>query len=29
MGDRRFSSRHPALEKLGVVVSQLTVGFEN
>lgn len=29
MGDRRFSSRHPALKNLGVVVSSLVVGFGN
>ena len=27
MGDRKFSSRHPALKNLGVTVSQLVVGF--
>ena len=29
MGDRLFSSRHPALKNLGVVVSQLVIGFGN
>ena len=27
MGDRLFSSRHPALKNLGVAVSQLVIGF--
>lgn len=27
-GDSEFSSRHPALKNLGVVVSQLRVSFE-
>ena len=27
MGDREFSSRHPALKSLGVVVSGITVTF--
>ncbi|HEY7609017.1 MAG TPA: hypothetical protein VIF14_07275 [Alphaproteobacteria bacterium] len=29
MGDRQFSSRHPALKNLGVVVRELVVGFGN
>lgn len=27
MGERKFSSRHPALKTLGVVVSQIVIGF--
>jgi hypothetical protein len=29
MGDKQFSSRHPALKNLGVRVTSIVVGFVN